>query len=133
MPIRRATPTALAKWADELGAEAVLCTEKDLVKLATDEIGDRPLWAIRIGLEILPGGKHSKPGWPRSACELLLAGSRTPGYLLAVKLPGVELGTLGFASLPRLTIMVFLALSRTCCFGRRLNCSRSCWKKVVLS
>lgn len=33
----------------------LVCTHKDLVKLATDRIGEAPLWALRIGIELLEG------------------------------------------------------------------------------
>ena len=46
---------SLSAWADRLDVAAVLCTHKDLVKLATDRLGKRPLWALRIGLEMLAG------------------------------------------------------------------------------
>ena len=46
---------SLANWADECGAEALVCTHKDLVKLDVEQIGDRPLWALEIGLEVLSG------------------------------------------------------------------------------
>ena len=43
---------AMAKRPD---VAALLCTQKDLVKLGVEQIGGRPLWAIRIGLEVLAG------------------------------------------------------------------------------
>jgi tetraacyldisaccharide 4'-kinase len=49
--------TSLATWADELRADALVCTHKDLVKLASDQIGNRPLWAVEIGIELLAGGE----------------------------------------------------------------------------
>jgi tetraacyldisaccharide 4'-kinase len=36
-------------------AEALVCTQKDLVKIGVDQLGDRPLWAIRVGIEFLTG------------------------------------------------------------------------------
>ena len=45
----------LAAAAQRHEATAVVCTQKDLVKVGLDRLGDRPLWAIRIGLEILCG------------------------------------------------------------------------------
>ena len=44
---------ALARWAADCGAAAVLCTQKDLVKLPVDRLGDLPLRAVAIDLEIL--------------------------------------------------------------------------------
>ena len=46
---------SLADWAERLGALAVLCTRKDLVKLSADSLGGRPLWAVGIELEFLAG------------------------------------------------------------------------------
>ncbi len=48
---RQADWLELAAWAERLGASAVLCTRKDLVKLPPDGIGGRPLWAV--GVEIV--------------------------------------------------------------------------------
>ncbi len=52
---QRADVQSLAAWAREHGAAALVCTEKDLVKLAADEIEGVPLWAVRIGMQILAG------------------------------------------------------------------------------
>lgn len=46
---------SLAAWLQELKVDAVICTHKDLVKLDTKSIGACPLWALRIGIEILVG------------------------------------------------------------------------------
>jgi tetraacyldisaccharide 4'-kinase len=46
---------ALAAWADGLQADAVLCTQKDLVKLGVERLGQRPLWAVGIELDVLAG------------------------------------------------------------------------------
>ena len=46
---------ALAAAARQSGAEALVCTQKDLVKIGVDRLGDRPLWAIRVGIEFLAG------------------------------------------------------------------------------
>jgi tetraacyldisaccharide 4'-kinase len=43
----------LTRWADAAGAELVLTTQKDLVKLRVSNLGDAPLRALRIGLDIL--------------------------------------------------------------------------------
>jgi tetraacyldisaccharide 4'-kinase len=51
----RADVESLAAWAGGLEVEAVLCTQKDLVKLGIDRLGPRPLWAVTIGLEIGAG------------------------------------------------------------------------------
>ena len=46
---------ALAAAARQSGAEALVCTQKDLVKIGVDRLGDRPLWAIRVGIDFLAG------------------------------------------------------------------------------
>jgi tetraacyldisaccharide 4'-kinase len=46
---------SLTDWASELGADLVLTTQKDLVKLRIDRLGPVPLRAVRIGLEVLAG------------------------------------------------------------------------------
>ena len=33
----------------------MVCTQKDLVKIGVDRLGDRPLWAIRVGIDFLTG------------------------------------------------------------------------------
>jgi tetraacyldisaccharide 4'-kinase len=45
----------LAAAARQADAEALVCTQKDLVKIAVDRLGDRPLWALRVGIEFLAG------------------------------------------------------------------------------
>ena len=40
---------ALAAAARQTEAEALVCTQKDLVKIGVDQLGDRPLWAISRG------------------------------------------------------------------------------------
>ena len=45
----------LARWAREHDARAVVCTHKDLVKVATDSLAGLPLWAISIEIEFLTG------------------------------------------------------------------------------
>jgi len=54
-PYDRADVESLAAWAGGLEVAAVLCTHKDLVKLGIDQLGRRPLRAIRIGLDFLTG------------------------------------------------------------------------------
>lgn len=51
----RSDVDALAKWADSLAVELLVCTSKDLVKLQIERLGRRPLWALMIELEILAG------------------------------------------------------------------------------
>jgi tetraacyldisaccharide 4'-kinase len=46
---------SLTTWAARLGVVAIVCTHKDLVKLAIDHLGSCPLWAVSIGLDFLAG------------------------------------------------------------------------------
>jgi tetraacyldisaccharide 4'-kinase len=46
---------SLGAWARGLGADLVLTTQKDLVKLRTTHLGPAPLRALKIGLEIVAG------------------------------------------------------------------------------
>jgi tetraacyldisaccharide 4'-kinase len=52
---QRADIDSLAAWGDRLGAEALVCTSKDLVKLRVERIGRLPLWSVAIQLEIMTG------------------------------------------------------------------------------
>jgi tetraacyldisaccharide 4'-kinase len=45
----------LTEWAEGLGVTAVVCTQKDMVKLRVDRLGSIPLWALAIELEITAG------------------------------------------------------------------------------
>jgi tetraacyldisaccharide 4'-kinase len=55
-PYDRPDVEELAAWVDSIGdCEAVICTQKDLVKLRVSQLGGRPLWALAIELEILNG------------------------------------------------------------------------------
>jgi tetraacyldisaccharide 4'-kinase len=47
---------ALKHWVEELGANLVLTTQKDLVKLRASVLGPAPLRALRVGLEVMEGG-----------------------------------------------------------------------------
>ena len=51
----RSDVESLAAWAESADIEAVVCTQKDLVKLQIDRLGRHPLRALRVGLEILSG------------------------------------------------------------------------------
>lgn len=42
----------LLDWADRLGAQVVLTTQKDLVKLELDSLRQSPLWAVEIGTQV---------------------------------------------------------------------------------
>jgi tetraacyldisaccharide 4'-kinase len=54
-PYSRADLDWLATWARQSEVAAVLTTHKDLVKIGLDRLGDKPLWAVRIGLEFQVG------------------------------------------------------------------------------
>ena len=45
----------LQRWSRETQVDAVVCTQKDLVKIAHASLGERPLWAIEIGTHIVAG------------------------------------------------------------------------------
>ena len=45
----------LGRWAGSLGADLLLTTQKDSVKLRVPSLGPMPLRALRIGLEIMDG------------------------------------------------------------------------------
>jgi tetraacyldisaccharide 4'-kinase len=45
----------LGVWAGGQPIEAVLCTQKDLVKIPRESLGDKPLWAVTVGVEFLSG------------------------------------------------------------------------------
>jgi len=51
----RADVEDLDHWIRSLAVDAVLCTQKDLVKIALETLGDPPLWAVEIGTEIIIG------------------------------------------------------------------------------
>jgi tetraacyldisaccharide 4'-kinase len=71
----RYTPADLAElsaWAEKLGAPALLCTGKDLVKLSVTSPSPIPLWAVRIELEFLAG---------RESLELRLQKLLPSGYV----------------------------------------------------
>lgn len=46
---------SIADWVKSLRALAVLCTQKDLVKLSCDTLADVPLWAVGIEIDFLAG------------------------------------------------------------------------------
>ncbi len=47
---------ALQHWAAQLPANTwIITTQKDWVKLRIDQLGDKPLWSLRIALEITQG------------------------------------------------------------------------------
>lgn len=46
---------ALAEWAAGQPIDAVLCTQKDLVKIPREDLGGKPLWAVTVGVEFSRG------------------------------------------------------------------------------
>jgi len=46
---------ALSGWVQDGQVETVVCTQKDLVKVAASQLAGRPLWALTIGMEFLAG------------------------------------------------------------------------------
>ena len=52
---QRSDIESLTSWPDASNAEAVVTTHKDLVKVAVDQLGGKPLWALIVGLELLAG------------------------------------------------------------------------------
>jgi tetraacyldisaccharide 4'-kinase len=46
---------SLAAWGQEVEAEALICTHKDLVKIGMEKLGVRPLWSLRVGIEFFAG------------------------------------------------------------------------------
>lgn len=56
-PYSAADVAELEGWADQLGPDLILTTQKDLVKLRVSNLGETPLRALRIGLEIKGGAE----------------------------------------------------------------------------
>ncbi len=52
---RRDDVVSLTQWAERLDVSAVLCSQKDLVKLGVNRLGSRELWAVAVGIEFLTG------------------------------------------------------------------------------
>lgn len=68
-PYTREDVESLRTWASKLPEDAmILTTQKDWVKLRLDELGHRPLWAVRIGLSFLDNqGWFEEMLWEASA------------------------------------------------------------------
>lgn len=45
----------LTEWLAQIKAQAAICTEKDLVKIGLDRLGNIPLWALRVEIKFLSG------------------------------------------------------------------------------
>ncbi|MBN1853542.1 MAG: tetraacyldisaccharide 4'-kinase [Pirellulales bacterium] len=58
---------ALANWAQTAGTTAVLCTQKDLVKINQHRLGNLPLWAMAIEIEF-----HIGLEWMHQAVDRIL-------------------------------------------------------------
>jgi tetraacyldisaccharide 4'-kinase len=54
-PYNQADLDRLSNEAHRLNVDAIVCTQKDLVKVRRDRLGDCPLWAVRVGIEFLSG------------------------------------------------------------------------------
>ncbi|MCA9236681.1 MAG: tetraacyldisaccharide 4'-kinase [Planctomycetales bacterium] len=67
----RADVDALATWAQESGAQRILCTRKDLVKLRTPALGGVPLAAVAIEIDWLSGQNELKAAIDRLAEDAL--------------------------------------------------------------
>ena len=50
---RRQDIESLARWAESIRADALICTNKDLVKINREQLGSTPLWALMIELEVI--------------------------------------------------------------------------------
>jgi tetraacyldisaccharide 4'-kinase len=53
----RADIEDLGRWCRGFPIDAVVCTQKDLVKIGLERLGERPLWAVEIGAEIVLGSE----------------------------------------------------------------------------
>jgi len=53
----RADIEELERWIRTLVVDAVLCTQKDLVKVGLERLGDHPLWAVEIGTHVTAGAE----------------------------------------------------------------------------
>ncbi len=54
-PYKSSSLQALEGWAKALDVQVVLCTEKDLIKIARERLGHKPLWAVRITPQFVIG------------------------------------------------------------------------------
>lgn len=72
---------ALGDWAAGLRADLVVTTLKDLVKVRADRLGDIPLFALEIALEILPDGDSA------ASLEAVLAAALEPAVLQPKRQP----------------------------------------------
>ena len=54
-PYTREDLEELTRWLERIKAQVAICTEKDLVKIGLDQLGQIPLWALRVEIEFLSG------------------------------------------------------------------------------
>ena len=47
----------IGQWGEQAGAQGILVTQKDLVKIKRTELNGFPLWAVRIGARIMKGSE----------------------------------------------------------------------------
>jgi tetraacyldisaccharide 4'-kinase len=66
-PYSRDDIESLARWAEELDVAAVVCSQKDLVKISIRRLGGKPLFAMRIAMEFLVGQEGIEKGLSRIA------------------------------------------------------------------
>ena len=64
---------AILSAAERLQAEAIVCTQKDLVKINRDCLGARPLWAVRVGIKFIVG----QDDFSRNLCRVTQSVSGT--------------------------------------------------------
>jgi tetraacyldisaccharide 4'-kinase len=56
-PYNRADIESLIRWVEDLEATAIVCSQKDLVKINLPRLAGKPLYALRIAIEFLAGQK----------------------------------------------------------------------------
>jgi tetraacyldisaccharide 4'-kinase len=54
-PYTRQDVHTLREWLEQSKAQVAICTEKDLVKIGLDRLGNTPLWALRVEINFLSG------------------------------------------------------------------------------
>ena len=64
----------MAQWCRTLGVELALTTQKDLVKLRISSLGEVPLRALRIGLDVMEGSETLE----QALSEALTSGKEAP-------------------------------------------------------
>jgi tetraacyldisaccharide 4'-kinase len=54
-PYSRADIESLARWVEDLNVAAIVCSQKDLVKINLPRLGSKPLLAVCVAIEFLSG------------------------------------------------------------------------------